>query len=88
MYGSLRPRTRADAYQPIRTPGAVQGYGILVAVEEDEQTGDLVVRQVSEVRVVRCLSLLPAHRSLELDRVTRALSAVPLFVGVLHTNSS
>ncbi|KAH9922613.1 uncharacterized protein B0H18DRAFT_1017063 [Fomitopsis serialis] len=34
--------------EPIRTPGAVQGYGILIAVEEDEETGDLVVRQASE----------------------------------------
>ncbi|KAH9950617.1 hypothetical protein B0H21DRAFT_686389 [Amylocystis lapponica] len=33
--------------EPIRTPGAVQGYGILVAVEEDEETGNLVVRQNS-----------------------------------------
>ncbi|PCH40363.1 hypothetical protein WOLCODRAFT_98767 [Wolfiporia cocos MD-104 SS10] len=34
--------------EPIRTPGAVQGFGILIAVEEDEETGNLVVRQVSE----------------------------------------
>ncbi|OBZ71695.1 hypothetical protein A0H81_08582 [Grifola frondosa] len=34
--------------EPIRTPGAVQGFGILMAVEEDEETGNLVVRQVSE----------------------------------------
>ncbi|KAI0930755.1 hypothetical protein AcV7_004852 [Taiwanofungus camphoratus] len=34
--------------QPIRTPGAVQGFGILIAVEEDDTTGNLVVRQVSE----------------------------------------
>ena len=36
--------------QPIRTPGAVQGFGILIAVEEDYDTGNLIVRQVSEVR--------------------------------------
>ena len=35
--------------QPIRTPGAVQGFGVLIALEEDEETGNLVVRQVSEV---------------------------------------
>ncbi|EMD39682.1 histidine kinase [Gelatoporia subvermispora B] len=34
--------------EPIRAPGAVQGFGILIAVEEDEETGNLVVRQVSE----------------------------------------
>ncbi|GBE85224.1 histidine kinase [Sparassis crispa] len=34
--------------EPIRTPGAVQGFGILIAVEEDDDTGSLVVRQVSE----------------------------------------
>ncbi len=38
--------------QPIRTPGAVQGFGVLIAVEEDFETGNLVVRQVSEVRYV------------------------------------
>ncbi|KAI0643021.1 hypothetical protein C8Q79DRAFT_202229 [Trametes meyenii] len=34
--------------EPIRTPGAVQGFGVLIAVEEDLETGNLVVRQVSE----------------------------------------
>ncbi|KAH7336765.1 hypothetical protein B0J17DRAFT_718687 [Rhizoctonia solani] len=34
--------------EPIRVPGAVQGFGVLVAVEEDYDTGNLVVRQVSE----------------------------------------
>ncbi|KZT12155.1 uncharacterized protein LAESUDRAFT_720129 [Laetiporus sulphureus 93-53] len=34
--------------EPIRTPGAVQGFGVLIAVEEDEETGNLSVRQVSE----------------------------------------
>ncbi|KAL0960866.1 hypothetical protein HGRIS_005881 [Hohenbuehelia grisea] len=32
--------------EPIRTPGAVQGFGVLIVVEETEDT--LVVRQVSE----------------------------------------
>ena len=35
--------------EPIRTPGAVQGFGVLVALQEDEDTGNLLVRQVSEV---------------------------------------
>ncbi|KAH8077263.1 hypothetical protein BXZ70DRAFT_962911 [Cristinia sonorae] len=34
--------------EPIRTPGAVQGFGVLIAVEEDYETGNLNVRQVSE----------------------------------------
>ncbi|KAH9828621.1 uncharacterized protein C8Q71DRAFT_487948 [Rhodofomes roseus] len=46
--------------EPIRTPGAVQGYGILIAVEEDEETGDLVVRQVSE-NSTELLGLSPQH---------------------------
>jgi hypothetical protein len=35
--------------EPITTPGAVQGFGVLIVLEEDFDTGDLVVRQVSEV---------------------------------------
>ncbi|KAL5520100.1 hypothetical protein ACEPAG_1760 [Sanghuangporus baumii] len=34
--------------EPIHAPGAVQGFGVLIAVEEDDNTGNLVVRQVSE----------------------------------------
>lgn len=34
--------------EPIRIPGAVQGFGVLVAVRENEETGDFAVRQVSE----------------------------------------
>ncbi|KIK92491.1 hypothetical protein PAXRUDRAFT_34497 [Paxillus rubicundulus Ve08.2h10] len=46
--------------EPIRTPGAVQGFGVLIAVEEDEEAGLLVVRQVSEnSRAI--LGLSPAH---------------------------
>lgn len=37
--------------EPIRVPGAVQGFGVLIALEEDYETGNLVVRQVSEVRL-------------------------------------
>ena len=35
--------------QPIHAPGAVQGFGVLIALEEEEDTGNLLVRQVSEV---------------------------------------
>lgn len=34
--------------QPIRTPGSVQGFGVLIAVHEDADGDKLVVRQVSE----------------------------------------
>ncbi|KAI0785152.1 hypothetical protein C8Q75DRAFT_776169 [Abortiporus biennis] len=34
--------------EPIRTPGAVQGFGVLIALREDPETGNLEVRQVSE----------------------------------------
>ncbi|EKM49752.1 uncharacterized protein PHACADRAFT_106758 [Phanerochaete carnosa HHB-10118-sp] len=33
--------------EPIRTPGAVQGFGVLIALEEDDD-GNMSVRQVSE----------------------------------------
>ena len=35
--------------EPITTPGAVQGFGVLLVLEEDFDTGVLAVRQVSEV---------------------------------------
>ena len=35
-------------YQPIRTPGSVQGFGVLIVVQEDTHVDKLVVRQVSE----------------------------------------
>jgi len=34
-------------FQPIRTPGSVQGFGVLIVVEQKEEA--LIVRQVSEV---------------------------------------
>ena len=40
--------------EPITTPGAVQGFGVLMVLEEDYDTGDLVVRQVSEVSRAAC----------------------------------
>ena len=35
--------------QPIRTPGAIQGFGVMIVVAEDAYAGTLTVRQVSEV---------------------------------------
>lgn len=37
--------------EPITTPGAVQGYGVLIVLEEDYESGTFIVRQVSEVRL-------------------------------------
>lgn len=34
--------------EPIRTPGACQGFGVLIVLDEDEENQTLVVRQVSE----------------------------------------
>ncbi|KXN88126.1 Cyanobacterial phytochrome B [Leucoagaricus sp. SymC.cos] len=44
--------------EPIRTPGAVQGFGVLIAVEDTEET--LVVRQVSE-NATEILGLSPRY---------------------------
>ncbi|KAI0088500.1 hypothetical protein BDY19DRAFT_947972 [Irpex rosettiformis] len=46
--------------EPIRTPGAVQGFGVLIAVEEDLETGNLSVRQVSE-NSTELLGLSPSY---------------------------
>ena len=35
--------------EPIRIPGAVQGFGVLMVLHDDRKTGKLPVRQVSEV---------------------------------------
>lgn len=37
--------------EPITTPGAVQGFGVLMVLEEDYETGNLAIRQVSEVSI-------------------------------------
>ncbi|KAA1473801.1 hypothetical protein DENSPDRAFT_903583 [Dentipellis sp. KUC8613] len=34
--------------EPIRTPGAVQGFGVLIAVQENAEEDTLIVRQISE----------------------------------------
>ncbi|CDO69279.1 hypothetical protein BN946_scf185042.g181 [Trametes cinnabarina] len=47
-------------HQPIRIPGAVQGYGVLIAVAEDQNSGNLVVRQVSE-NSTELLGLSPSY---------------------------
>lgn len=35
--------------EPIATPGAVQGFGVLIVLDVDMESGELKVRQVSEV---------------------------------------
>lgn len=44
--------------EPITTPGAVQGFGVLMVLEEDYDTGLLIVRQVSEVSTVGGCALI------------------------------
>jgi hypothetical protein len=44
--------------EPITTPGAVQGFGFLIVLEEDFDSGRMAVRQVSEVSLD---SLSPAY---------------------------
>lgn len=46
--------------EPITTPGAVQGFGVLMVIEEEEETGDLTVRQVSE-NSTQVLGLSPQY---------------------------
>jgi hypothetical protein len=59
-------------YQPIRTPGAVQGFGVLVVVQEDTEGGKLLVRQVSE-NSTELLGLSP-HYLFSLNCFTDVLS--------------
>ncbi|EIW81252.1 hypothetical protein CONPUDRAFT_104552 [Coniophora puteana RWD-64-598 SS2] len=46
--------------EPIRTPGAIQGFGVLIAVDEDPDKGTLLVRQVSE-NATEILGLSPKY---------------------------
>ncbi len=48
-------------FQPIIAPGAVQGFGVLIVVEEDDETGNLVVRQVSEVSSLPSSCICASH---------------------------
>ncbi|QRV77843.1 ATP-binding cassette transporter abc4 [Ceratobasidium sp. AG-Ba] len=57
--------------EPIRVPGAVQGFGVLIAIEEDYETGNLVVRQVSE-NASELLGLTPKYL-FSLDCFTQTL---------------
>ncbi len=51
---SHREADSATLRQPITTPGSVQGFGVLMVLEEDDDTDEFVVRQVSE----NCTELL------------------------------
>lgn len=59
--------------EPITTPGAVQGFGVLIVLEEDYETGNLEVRQVSE-NSTEILGLSPKYL-FKLDCFTRLLSS-------------
>lgn len=58
--------------EPITTPGAVQGFGVLVVLEENIDTGDLLVRQVSE-NATELLGLSPRYL-FRLECFTRILT--------------
>ena len=58
--------------EPITTPGAVQGFGVLIVLEEDYDTGKLHVRQVSE-NSTELLGLSPRYL-FRLDCFTRILT--------------
>lgn len=78
--------------EPIRVPGAVQGFGVLIALEEDYETGNLVVRQVSEVRDDVCLGAVIAHfvisAFLERERVVGSYAQVSVLAQLLYANSA
>ncbi|WVQ93907.1 hypothetical protein IAU59_000985 [Kwoniella sp. CBS 9459] len=59
--------------EPITTPGAVQGFGVLMVLEDDYDTGLLTVRQVSE-NATELLGLSPRYL-FRLDCFTRILTA-------------
>jgi hypothetical protein len=48
--------------EPITTPGAVQGFGFLIVLEEDFDSGRMAVRQVSEMSLD---SLTPAYSKVD-----------------------
>ena len=58
--------------EPITTPGAVQGFGVLIVLEEDYDTGILLVRQVSE-NATELLGLSPRYL-FRLDCFSRILT--------------
>ncbi|WWC66984.1 uncharacterized protein I206_100891 [Kwoniella pini CBS 10737] len=58
--------------EPITTPGAVQGFGVLLVLEEDYESGALAVRQVSE-NATELLGLSPKYL-FALDCFTRILT--------------
>lgn len=67
--------------EPITTPGAVQGFGVLIVLEEDMESGNLTVRQVSEVSFVFTRQALTS----ELHRTARAFPAVPVPPRLLYS---
>ncbi|WVQ76469.1 hypothetical protein IAR50_006137 [Cryptococcus sp. DSM 104548] len=58
--------------EPISTPGAIQGFGALMVLEEDVENGNLEVRQVSE-NSTQILGLSPRYL-FQLDCFTRLLT--------------
>jgi hypothetical protein len=68
--------------EPITTPGAVQGFGVLIVLEEEYETGDLVVRQVSEVS---CTDVYETSKlMIERYRATWTLAQISIPLIVLY----
>ena len=42
--------------EPIRIPGAVQGFGVFMVVHDDRESGQMQIRQVSEVCLIQIVS--------------------------------
>ena len=68
--------------QPIHIPGAVQAWGVLIAVEMID--GRFPVKQVSEVCIANLPVLLTLMSYLELWPSFRTAAKFPLPAGMLH----
>jgi hypothetical protein len=63
--------------EPITTPGAVQGFGVLLVLEEDFDSGRMAVRQVSEVSLPAVVVSRSRVACLLIGRTPRSFSASP-----------
>lgn len=74
-------RLRRCQDEPITTPGAVQGFGVLMVLEEDYETGNLEIRQVSEVNIfVIVMSKCTLSANGELQNSTEILGLSPKYL--------
>lgn len=69
-------------FQPIHIPGAVQAWGVLIAVEMID--GRFPVKQVSEVCIANLPVRMPLMSYLELWPSSGTATKFPLSAGMLH----